>query len=186
VTDNQHKTIKTFHLRARLPQYFRYVALGLMAVAVLAVAVGFYRSSSNPEFRMKSFPTSLSTDVVAVVNGYERREMEGDVVKYYIKADKGTTFTDNHQELENVYLEVFDAGTGASDKITAEKAVYIPEDNKNFTGYFAGKVNIETRDALKVKTEQVTRFLRIFPSMYPIGNSRIVPGFVRVPMAGSM
>src|SRR5688572_32208520 len=127
-----------------------------MAVAVLAVAVGFYRSSSNPEFRMKSFPTSLSTDVVAVVNGYERREMEGDVVKYYIKADKGTTFTDNHQELENVYLEVFDAGTGASDKITAEKAVYIPEDNKNFTGYFAGKVNIETRDALKVRTEQVT------------------------------
>src|SRR5688572_17712853 len=126
-----------------------------MAVAVLAVAVGFYRSSSNPEFRMKGFPTSLSTDVVAVVNGYERREMDGDVVKYYIKADKGTTFTDNHQELENVYLEVFDPN-GASDKITAAKAVYIPEDNKNFTGYFAGNVNIETRDALKVRTEQVT------------------------------
>lgn len=104
---------------------------------------------------MKSFPTSLSKDVVAVVNGYERREMEGDVVKYFIKADKATTFSDNHQELESVYLEVFDPA-GGSDKITAAKAVYIPEENKNFTGYFAGNVNIETRDALKVRTEQVT------------------------------
>lgn len=123
-------------------------------MTALAVAIGFYRSSGQPEFRMKSGPASLSKDVVAVVNGYERREMEGDVVKYYIKADKGTTFSDNHQELENVYLEVFDA-TGASDKIAAAKAIYIPEENKNFTGYFAGSVTIETRDALKVRTEHV-------------------------------
>ncbi|PYS98995.1 MAG: LPS export ABC transporter periplasmic protein LptC [Acidobacteria bacterium] len=147
--------IKTYHLRAKLPQYVRYLAVGLTALTLLAIVIGFYRSR-NPEFRMKGFPTSLSKDVVAEVNGYERREMEGDVVKYYIKADKATTFTDNHQELENVYLEVYDATGGASDKITALKAVYIPEENKNFTGYFAGNVNIETRDALKVKTEQVT------------------------------
>jgi hypothetical protein len=76
---------------------------------------------------MKAFPTTLSTDVVGTVNDYERREMEGDVLKYYIKADKGTTFSDNHQELENVYLEVYDAATGLADKITADKAVYIPE-----------------------------------------------------------
>src|SRR5829696_956388 len=105
---------------------------------------------------MKVFPTEHSKDVVAVVNGYERREMDGDVVKYYVKADRGTTFSDNHQELENVYLEVFNPEGGASDKITSAKAVYIPEENKNFTGYFAGNVNIETRDALKVKTEQVS------------------------------
>jgi hypothetical protein len=37
---------------------------------------------------MKGFPTSLSKDIIAQVNGYERREMEGDRVKYYIKADK--------------------------------------------------------------------------------------------------
>ena len=147
-------TIKDFHLRARLPQYVRYVAIGLAAVSVLAVIVGFYRSSKNVEFRMKSFPTTLSNEVVGVVSDYERREMDGDVVKYYLKADKGTTFSDNHQELENVYLEVFDPA-GVSDKITALKAVYIPEEN-SFTGYFAGDVKIETRDALKVKTEQVT------------------------------
>ena len=156
MTDSKEKKIKEFHLRAKLPQYVRYAAVGLFAATLLAVAVGFYRSSGNPEFRMKGFPTTLSKDVVAVVNGYERREMDGDVVKYYIKADKGTTFADNHQELENVYLEVFDPAGGMSDKITADKAVYVPEADKNFTGYFAGSVNIETRDSLKVKTEQVT------------------------------
>lgn len=148
--------IKDFRLRAKLPQYIRYVAIAMLAFTVLAIVVGFYRSRNNAEFRMKGFPTSLSKDVVAVVNGYERREMDGDVVKYYVKADKGTTFADNHQELENVYLEVFDAEGGTSDKITSIKAVYVPEENKNFTGYFGGNVNIETRDGLKVKTEQVT------------------------------
>ena len=156
MAETQNIKIKDFHLRAKLPQYTRYVAIGLFAVTVLAIVVGFYRSRNNPDFRMKGFPTSLSKDVVAVVNGYERREMEGDAVKYYIKADKGTTFSDNHQELENVYLEVFDAAGGVSDKITAARAVYVPEEDKNFTGYFGGGVSIETRDGLKVKTEQVT------------------------------
>lgn len=149
-------TIKDFHVRAKLPRYFRIAAVGLLALTGLIIVIGFYRSSGNPEFRMKSFPTSLSKDVIAVVANYERREMEGDVLKYYVKADKGTTFSDNHQELENVYLEVFDQASGLSDKITAAKAVYIPEENRNFTGYFAGNVNIDTRDRLKVKTEQVT------------------------------
>ena len=156
VADIKDTTIKDFHVRAKLPHYFRFAALGLLGVTVLLIVVGFYRSSGNPEFRMKGFPTALSTDVVGVVNGYERREMEGDVLKYYIKADKGTTFSDNHQELENVYLEVYDAASGLADKITAAKAVYIPEADRNFTGYFAGNVNIETRDALKVRTEQIT------------------------------
>jgi LPS export ABC transporter protein LptC/lipopolysaccharide transport protein LptA len=148
--------IKDFHFRAKLPQYVRYIAVALLAVTVLAIVVGFYKSRNTAEFRMKGFPTELSKDVVAVVNGYERREMEGDFVKYYIKADKGTTFSDNHQELENVYLEVFNPEGGNSDKITSEKAVYVPEENKNFTGYFAGNVDIQTRDGLKVKTDQVT------------------------------
>ncbi|HUR97111.1 MAG TPA: LptA/OstA family protein [Pyrinomonadaceae bacterium] len=149
-------TIRQYQLRAKLPQYVRYVALTLLGVTVLAIVVGFYRSRNTAEFRMKGFPTELSKDVVAEVNGYERREMEGDVVKYYVKADKGTTFADNHQELENVYLEVFNLEGSGSDKITAAKAIYVPEENKNFTGYFAGTVKIETRDGLKVKTEQVT------------------------------
>ena len=55
---------------------------------------------------LKGGPTHLSKDVVAEINGYERRETEGDKLKYLIKADKATTFVDNHQELENAYFEI--------------------------------------------------------------------------------
>lgn len=143
--------------RANLPRYVRYGALGFLGVGVLVVAIAFYRGSRDPQFRMQSFPTALSKDVVAAVTGYERTEFDGGVAKYYVKADKATTFADNHQELENAYFEIFDqAGSGMSDKITAQKAVYIPEENKNFTAYLAGSVNIDTKDRLKVQTEQVT------------------------------
>lgn len=105
---------------------------------------------------MKSFPTSLSKDVIATVDGYERTETDGGIRKYYIKADRAITFSDNHQEFDNVFLQVFDETGEKSDRITAVKSVYIPEENKSFTAYMAGNVNIETRDALKVKTEQIT------------------------------
>ena len=153
--EKQEAQVREFRFRSKLPKYFGALAVGLLALTVVFLGIGFYRGR-NPEFRMKGFPTSLSEDVVAEVNGYERRETEGDVVKYYIKADHAKTFSDNHQELQNVYLQVFDAANGTSDQITAVKAVYIPEDNKNFTAYLAGSVNIGTRDGLIVKTEQVT------------------------------
>ncbi len=139
-----------------MPRVFRYVAIGLLVVTVLAVLLGFYRASKNPEFRMQGFPTLLSKDVVASINGYERREMDGDIAKYYIKADKAVSFADNHQEMENVYLQVFDETGTASDQISAQKAVYVPAENKNFTAYFSGAVSIATRDSLSVKTEQLT------------------------------
>ncbi len=139
-----------------MPRVFRFAAVGLLLVTLLVVLLGFYRASKNPEFRMQGFPTSLSKDVVASVNGYERREMDGDIAKYYIKADKATSFADNHQELENVYLQVFDETGTASDQISAQKAIYVPAEDKNFTAYFSGAVNIATRDSLNVKTEQLT------------------------------
>ena len=142
-------------MRANVPKYVRYAAIGLSLAAVAVIAIAFVRSRQNQEFRMKGFPTSLSQDVVATVNGYERSEYDEGKRKYYIKADRATTFSDNHQELENVFLQVF-GDAEDSDKITAAKAVYVPEENKNFTAYLAGDVKIETRDALNVKTEQVT------------------------------
>jgi hypothetical protein len=33
-----------YKVRAALPRYVRYAALGLMALAILAVVVGFYRA----------------------------------------------------------------------------------------------------------------------------------------------
>lgn len=148
--------IKNLHLRAKLPQYFRIAAIGALVLTILAVVIGFYRERNKTPFHLKSEHTQLSKDVVAEVNGYERLETDGDIPKYYIKADKATTFSDNHQEMENVYLQIYDASGINSDKMTAEKALYVPEENKNFTAYLAGNVHIETRDALVVNTPRIT------------------------------
>lgn len=154
--ENHRKNLTKLELRTRVPRILQAgAAVGLVAALVVLI-VGVYRSGSEREFRMKGFPTSLSKESIAEISNYERTETDGDIKKYYIKAAKATTFADNHQELEDVYLEVFDDAGQAADKITAAKGVYVPEENKNFTAYFAGGVNIETRDALKVKTEQVT------------------------------
>ncbi len=152
----KRQNIKKLQQRANLPKYFRVAAVFALGLTLLIMGIGFYNARNNQTFRSKSFPTELSKDVVAEINGYERTETEGDIKKYYIKADKATTFADNHQEMENIFLQVFDETGDLSDKITAAKAVYIPAENKNFTAYFAGNVNIETRDALKVKTEQLS------------------------------
>ena len=147
--------LKKYQTRANLPKYLRIGAAAALVLAIIAVGIAFYQSRNNQEFRLKSGDAQLSKDVLAEVNGYERTETEGDVKKYYIKADHAVTFADNHQELDNVFLQVFDDQGETSDQIKAQKAVYIPEENKNFRAYFAGNVNIETRDALKVKTENV-------------------------------
>ena len=151
----ENKSVKDFQLRASLPRIFRYAAVGLLAATVLVVVAGFYRARSKTAFKLKGEHTQLSTDVVAEVNGYERLETDGGILKYYIKADNAKTFSDNHQELENAYIEVFDDAGNPADKMTAQKVLYVPAENKNFTAYMNGDVQIETRDALKVKTNNI-------------------------------
>ena len=155
VSDAKRPNIQKLQNRANLPKYFRIGAIVALCATVLAIGIGFYRARKTTDFRLKPEDAQLSKDVVAEVKNYERTETEGDLKKYYIKADKATTFTDNHQELENAYLQAFDNAGDKFDTITAQKAIYIPAENKNFTAYFAGNVNIETRDNLKVKTEQI-------------------------------
>ncbi len=152
------KPTKNYQFRAKLPLIFRGAAVLALIATVLVIGIGFYWGSFRSEFRMKGLPTQLSKDVVGIVKGYERRESENGVLKYFIKADKATTFSDEHQELENVFLQVFNDGNEEDfDKISADKAIYVPfENSKDFKIYFAGNVDIETRDALKVKTEQLT------------------------------
>ncbi len=155
MAETSPKNLKNLQTRANLPKYLRIGAVVALALTVIAVGIGFYRSRDNRDFRLKSADAQLSKDVTAEVSGYERTETDGEIKKYYIKADHAKTFADNHQELETVFLQVYDDKGEAFDQITAQKAIYIPEENKNFKAYFAGDVNIETRDALKVKTEQI-------------------------------
>jgi lipopolysaccharide export system protein LptA len=152
------KNPKNYEFRAKLPLIARIVAIFAIAGIIIAVGVGFYQAYGKKDFRMKSYPTNLSQDVIAEVNGFERTETDNNVKKYYIKADKARTFTDNHQEMENIYLQVFDETGEKFDTITSEKAVYIPakDGTKNFTAFFSGEVNVATRDALQIKTEQVS------------------------------
>ncbi len=149
-------TIEEFRIRAKLPKYLRFAAIALLALALLAVGVAFYRERTATPFKVKSEHTQLSTEVVAEVNGYERLEAENGVLKYYIKADYAKTFSDNHQELTNLYLETFDANGVSADKLTADSALYVPEEANSFTAYLKGNVAIETRDSLKVKGNNVT------------------------------
>ena len=154
---NPKKKKHNYQFRAKLPLIIRgFAVVGLIAT-VLFIGVGFYKGTSYTEFRLKPQDTQLSENVTGVVNGYERRETENNVLKYYLKASKATTFSDNHQELENVYLQVYDkSDIEKFDKVTSSKAIYIPEEgSKDFRIYFAGNVEVETRHGLKVKSEQI-------------------------------
>lgn len=149
------ENLQKLHFQANLPKYFRVGALLGLITTVLVIVIAFF-FTDRTEFRMKSLPANLSKDVVAEVNRFERRETDDQGnPKYFIKAEKATTYADNHQEMENIFLQVFDETGQKSDVITAEKGIYIPKENKNFNAFFAGSVNIETRDALKVKTDQL-------------------------------
>jgi len=155
VSDVKRPNIQKLQKRARMPKYFRVGAVAALVLTVLAIGIGFYIGSRETPFRLKPEDAKLSKDVISEIKGYERTESEGDLKKFYIRADKAVTFSDNHMELENVFLQVFDETGENSDQITSDRAIYIPQENKNFTAYFAGSVNIATRDELKVKTEHI-------------------------------
>jgi lipopolysaccharide export system protein LptA len=154
---SHRKKLNLIELRARLPLVLRWLALAALGAVVIFVAVGFYRGRGNKDFRLQSELAKLSKDVVGEVSGYERRETENGVAKYYIRADRAVTFADNHQELDNVYLEIYGEG-GAMDKLSAQRGVYIPEagEGNKFKLHFFGAVDIETRDTLKIKSEQIS------------------------------
>lgn len=146
-----------FGVRANLPKI-----LGVLALIGLALTIGWVIYSAfqpkNPPFVLNGEEVQLSKDVIGEVYGYERRETEGDIVNYYVKADKAVTFSDNHQELENVLIQVYDEKGEKFDKITSNRAIYLPNanDSKLFAAQFTGNVDIESKDGLKVKTELIT------------------------------
>jgi len=92
--------------------------------------------------------------VVAEVNNYERLESDQGTAKYYIKADYAKTFSDNHQELQNMYLEVYDK-EGQTTKLRGRQRPYVPDQDKDFTAYVKGNVNIDTPQGLNVKTSNI-------------------------------
>ncbi|HEY0321656.1 MAG TPA: LPS export ABC transporter periplasmic protein LptC [Pyrinomonadaceae bacterium] len=140
-------------LRARLPRVTRAVALMIGVAGVLFVGISYYKLRNNVPFRMFGQNPELSRTVKSVVEGYERREMDGDRLSLLVRAARDITFEDGHHELEDVQLESYPAGSDTPNKVKARRALF---DNDKGRVVFTGDVNIETRDGLVAKTEAVT------------------------------
>jgi len=94
--------VKQYRLRAAMPKYVKFGTIVAIGVALIVVAVGFYRERSKASFRLKGEHAQLSKDVIAEVNGYERLETDNGIKKYYIRAEHAKTFADNQQGTPNV------------------------------------------------------------------------------------
>lgn len=149
-----HK-LEKYRLQAKLPQYVRYAAIFLLCVVVLGIIVGFYRSRNDVGFRLKNEHARLSEDVISEISNFERIETADNQRKYLIRADFARTFSDQHQELQNIYLETYDENGEIKDKMSAREALYVPDKEKNFTAYLKNDVKIESGDGTIVKTPNI-------------------------------
>src|SRR6266850_343230 len=114
-------------LRTRLPLVIRVLALCVLVGGLIIAGISYYRMRNNKPFRMLGGKPELSKQVIGEVHGYERRITEGDRVRLYMRAALDRTFSDNHHEMEDILLEVYPETGDKPDKITAQRAIYIPD-----------------------------------------------------------
>ncbi len=147
------RRISAVDLRARVPALARGLALLLLIAGAIFVGVSYYKMRNNTPFRMKSEATALSKEITGIINGYEQRITNPDGRLYlWLRAARDVTYADGHHELEDVNLQIFPPAGDKPDQITSTRSLY---DQKNGLIQFDGNVQIETHDALKVKTESV-------------------------------
>lgn len=138
-------------LRARAPFVGRVLAIALLVVGIVVAGVTIYHRRGVHLFRPRSEAAQLSTREVSRVEGYERVMMDGDHVRMKMRAARDVSFDDGHHELEEVHLELYPKeGGDKPNTIDSKRAIY---DAENQRGTFTGDVKIETREALKVNTE---------------------------------
>lgn len=144
-------------LRARLPLVIRVLALSVLVIGSIVAGISYYRMRNNKPFRMLGGKPELSKQVIGRVEGYERRVMEGDRVRLYMRAALDVTFSDNHHEMEDILLEVYPETGDKPDRISSQRAIYIPDqvDPNQASITFNGNVNMESRDGLTAKTDSV-------------------------------
>src|SRR5258708_17417955 len=146
------KRISAVDLRARVPAIARGLALLLLIGGAIFVGVSYYKMRNNTPFRLKSEAPALSKEITGIINGYERRITRDDRLYLWLRAARDVSYADGHHELESVNLEVFPPKGDKPDQITSDRAIY---DEKSGSGQFIGNVQIETHDALKVKTDSL-------------------------------
>jgi LPS export ABC transporter protein LptC/lipopolysaccharide transport protein LptA len=153
----RRRRVSIVDLRARLPRVTRAVALSIGVAGLLFVGISYYKLRNNVPFRMFGQNPELSRTVTSVVEGYERREMDGDRLSLLVRAARDITFADGHHELEEVQLESYPPGSDKPNQVKAHRAIF---DQEKGRVVFTGDVNIETRDGLQAKTEMVTYDLK--------------------------
>src|SRR5256714_3733999 len=146
------KRITAVDLRARVPAIARGLALLLLIGGAIFVGLSYYRMRNNTPFRLKSETPALSKEVVAITTGYEQRITKNDRLYLWLRAARDVTYADGHHELEQLNAQSFPATGDKPDQIGADRALY---DQKTGTLQCNGNVQIETHDALKVKTESL-------------------------------
>src|SRR6266436_4465647 len=146
------KRISAVDLRARVPAIARGLALLLLIGGAIFVGVSYYKMRNNTPFRLKSEAPALSKEITGIINGYERRITRNDRLYLWLRAARDVSYADGHHELETVNLQVFPDKGDKPDQIVADRAIY---DEKSGSGQFNGNVQIETHDALKVKTDSL-------------------------------
>ncbi|HJP95346.1 MAG TPA: LPS export ABC transporter periplasmic protein LptC [Pyrinomonadaceae bacterium] len=140
-------------LRARVPVITRLVAFALLVSGIAVIGISYYKLRNVEKFRTKSAKPELSKEVTGVVEGYEQRVTKNDRLYLLVKASRDVTFSDGHHELENVNVAIYPPVGDVPDQISATRAIYQPSDN---VVSFIGKVMIETKEKLKVETEELS------------------------------
>src|SRR6266851_1131351 len=146
------KRITAVDLRARVPVIARGLALLLLIGGAIFVGVSYYKMRNNTPFRLKSEAPALSKEITGIINGYERRITKDNRLYLWLRAARDVTYADGHHELEQVNLQVFPLVGDKPDQIVSDRSMY---DEKTGLLQFNGNVQIETHEALKVKTDSL-------------------------------
>lgn len=146
------KRITAVDLRARVPAIARALALILLVGGVVFVGVSYYKMRNNTPFRLKSESPALSKEITGIINGYEQRITKNDRLYLWLRAARDVTYADGHHELEQVNLQVFPPTGDKPDQIISDRSIY---DQKSGVLQFNGNVQLESHDALKVRTDSL-------------------------------
>jgi len=138
---------------ASRPARVRRFALLLLGALLIVFVAGYLWSVSNPEFKMKGLPPTLSKEVAVVVDGYSRVEVAADGSNFTVTAKRATTFIDNHQEFESVRIEF--PGAGGPDIVLADRAVLLPGNGNGFRLFLQEGVDLTSSTGLRVKTSSM-------------------------------
>ncbi len=149
---SRKKRITAVDLRARVPAIARWLAIFLLIGGAVFVGWSYYKNRHNNFFRMIPKTPELSKEITMVTTGYEQKVTRNDKLYMWLRAARDVTYADGHHELEQINAQIFPAIGDKPDQIVADRGMY---DVKTGMLHCNGNVQIDTHEALKVKTDSL-------------------------------